>query len=87
MTRADNLREKLKQRNSNFSIREITTILQHRGFEFRDGKHRNFYHPDHPELGGSIPRSKELKGVYPKLVRKWLSELDDRERRADGEGR
>lgn len=81
MTKRDSLTAKLDRGVYNLSIRQVTTILERKGFVYRDGKHRNFSHPDHPELGGSIPRSKELLGVYPRLVKKWLARLDELEKK------
>lgn len=68
-SKARKLLRKLRQTKRNWNCRDLTTILEGVGFEYRESKHRVFKHPVFPELGSyPIPRSDELAPDYAKDV-------------------
>ena len=81
------LLDKLRQTRRNWSCGDLTTILQGTGFEWRDGKHRVFRHPEFPDLGSyPIPRSEGLAPAYARDVLRLVEDALARYKAQEEEG-
>lgn len=79
VSKAKKLLDKLRQTKRNWNYKELTTILEGAGFEWRDSGHRVFRHPKFPEIGSyPIPRSDGLPPAYAKDVLKLVEDAISR---------
>jgi hypothetical protein len=58
-----------------WSADDVDAMLTGYGFVRRDSKHRNYRHPDFPDMADSVPHQRVLKDVYVKSATRLVREL------------
>lgn len=73
--RALKLYERMSETTAGWGADDIDALLTGFGFRRRDGKHRNYDHPDFPQLHDSYSHQRQLKDVYVKSALRLVREL------------
>ncbi len=72
---SEKLFERLRNTKAGWSDRDIYKLLSGYGFLSREGKHTVYSHRDYDDLSLTVPRSKQLKKIYPSRAEKLIDTL------------
>jgi hypothetical protein len=73
--RARKLYAQMSESTAGWGADDVDALLTGYGFVRRDGKHRNYSHPDFPSLHDSYSHQRQLKDVYIKSALSLVREL------------
>jgi hypothetical protein len=82
--RALKLYEQMSESTAGWGADDVDALLTGYGFVRRDGKHRNYSHPDFPTLHDSYSHQRQLKDIYIKSALRMVRELARLRARAAG---
>lgn len=80
MSDAEKLLVRMRASKADWGFRDLETLFLGFGFSYREGgKHRVYYHPDHPELHATVGRHTSLAKGYVSTAIRLVDQLRELE--------